>query len=206
MLYNSSNRFVSKITMSIIVTVTAFTWSIARGQEATLDPSPHNEPPPGIEVIDAQAFSPTTTPGLAQNPTQAVDSSWSRVGVYADGTSVLLIRLKPVNWSGSSVTFSIKHDRDPQVYPQTPDFIGSLSLTFPTLPAPNSTAGNTSISVDGQSPKVIYYTPPISFLFGPKDQGPAITIKACRGDTGEVLGSIVVDLLRPPIVLTLQRI
>ena len=135
-----------------------------------------------LEVIDAQAFGACGPPaGITGDPTADVDPSWYRTGAFADGTSVLVIRIKP-NLSLNDITFEVKHNEDPNVFPQTPEFVGSLSVGFPVLPAPDVGGGSRTAFVPHTQLLVVYYRPPNNFLFGCDKRMEPLTITATAGN------------------------
>ncbi len=117
------------------------------------------------------------------------------------GASVLVIRLTPVTWAGGPVTFTISPTEDGPPNPGTPDYLGSLSGVFPSLPAPDSGGGlgTTSVTVGATSPKIVFYRPPNNFLFWSSDSsdGPGtplsrvpLTITATGTPGGPVTATI----------------
>jgi hypothetical protein len=158
----------------------------------------------GIQVVDAQAFAPSKLGFITGDPTQPVGVGWDRTGALADGASVLVVRLTPVNWAHGPVTFTISSAAGAPPNPGTPDYIGSLNGVFPTLPAPDSGGGlgATSVVVGAASPKIVFYRPPNNLLFwsatGPLNTVP-LTITASGLPGGAVTATIL--LVRTPLLL-----
>ena len=156
-----------------------------------------------LEVVDAKAFGPSQLGFITGDPTSPVAASWKRTGAFADGASVLVIRLNPVFWAGGPVTFTI-------TTPGTADFLGSLSATFPSLPAPDGAAAVPPPVIRGAgSPKLGFYRPPNNFLFwsastvaspvqAPLNSAP-VTITASGMPGGPA--SVTINLVRTPLVL-----
>lgn len=168
--------------------------------ESQGDPQPREEEEFGIEVIDAKAFGPKKNPPriTIDPPVGEVDPSALRRGVFADGTSVLVIRLTPVDWAGGNVTFEVTHTNADPAFPQATDYVGSLSTAFPTLPAPDAAAGvRRATLLNGN--KLCYYRPPNNYHFGYGSLTQALRITATSG--GNVLATASIDLVRPTIFL-----
>ncbi len=167
------------------------------------DPVPEEEEKYRIEIIDAKAFDPTMA-GTLQLPTDSpgISTMAYRTGVTADGLSVLVIRLGPIDAEPFPITFTVSDSAgDPA------SVVGALSSTMPAVPAPlgGSTGTKTSVTIPaGQSP-VVYYCPPEAFKFGGVrdntaigEQNQKLTITASTG--GEALAAAPLYLVRPTIL------
>jgi pimeloyl-ACP methyl ester carboxylesterase len=170
------------------------------------EPPPPPPPPPTpatIEIIDAQAFSPNSSGGIDGDPTLAINGIYHRTGVFADGTSVLVMRLNPLAYNGP-VTFELQHSEDGGGYPQIASYNGSLSAAFPSLPAPDPnvpSVQNTSVIVAAGDPKVVYFRPPNNFLFDASIGYQDLTITAYDQNGDQLTPNTTFRLVPPTIVL-----
>ncbi len=165
------------------------------------DPIPDTEAGYSIDTIDARAFAPQMQPPGIQLPAaSAVDPSWYVSGALADGLSVLVVRLNPMQVAGQPVTFTISPLVDPNPQDLTPERVGSLWASFPAVPAPEApNNAATTITVPAGSPAVVFYRPPESFLFGSGTDAQLLQITDYAG--GEGIASTLIALRRPPLLL-----
>jgi hypothetical protein len=173
------------------------------GQESSPDSQPEQEATGvPIDIIDAQAFSPNRDGRIDGDPSEAVNATWMRNGVFADGTSVLVLRFAPTVVDNQDITFTIRHTNGNKNFPQTADYVGSLSATFPTLPAPDAGTGTgtTSVTIKAGNRKIVYYRPPNNFLFGRVPLTQNLQISAVTG--GQTISTTTFNLVRPTIVLS----
>jgi len=176
--------------------------AVTRADEGGDNPLPNDEISYRLSVDDAQGYSPNLGGGIDGDPAGDVNQSWMRTGAFADGMSVLVIKMQPlfVTQMGD-VTFRLTHTNPNPAFPQTADFVGSLWATFPSLPAPDPGAemGATELTIHAGSPKILYYLPPNNFRFGKTPLTQVLNIDAVSG--GVLEGFVRINLTRPTAVL-----
>jgi len=185
---------------------------IAAGQ------SPQQEVVYFLTVFDAQNFNPSRNgPSLQNNP--ALANPPVCTGAYADGASVLVIRLHNGALAPGGSTLTLSHGTDPQDY-HDPMNIGSIYTPvngnpwqLPPLPAPDPTAiaiangqlGTLSAAAgapgnNANNDTYVYYRPPNNFLFGGNMPQQVLLIEA-HDANGALLASTTFTLDRPMVVL-----
>ena len=179
------------------------------GQWASADaPIPSQENGNGLVIIDAQTFTPNLSGGLQQSVAMsdadliALKPAYAS-GVWADGTSVLVIRLEPFNLPTGAITFSIAPGPGAgvnQAVESTADRIGSLWEIMPQLPAPDAANfGSTSVTLPANGQPVVFYRPPNDFLLG---GGQAkMLVKVTAALNGKIVASGSFDLLPPTVIM-----
>jgi pimeloyl-ACP methyl ester carboxylesterase len=152
-----------------------------------------------LDVFDAQAYSPQLSTQLADDPTQEIDDEWKRTGVFADGLSLLVLRTNAdAAFTGENITFQLKA---PEAGPneQSAAHLGSISDSYPALPAPPQDDGLTGLVTAGM-PEVLFYRPPDGFLFGSDSSKRDIELIATLDDGTKITGAYW-SLIRPSIML-----
>lgn len=179
-------------------------WALNRPVRADT-PVPSQENGNGLVIIDAQTFVPDGKGGF-QYPVTISDSGLTALdpiyasGAWADGTSLLIIRLEPFATVAGPVVFALSPAPGVNQVESTPDRIGSLSATMPTVPAPDAlNFGNTSATIPANSSPVVFYRPPNDFLAGTSKT--ELSAKITATVNGKVVGSGTFEIVRPTVIL-----
>ena len=159
------------VALAVVLAVLVWGQVPLMAQNRAADPRANEELSFSLEILDAQAFQPQTNQTLAYPGYSDVIGNPTRTGAFADGASVLVIRLSPLwwsEWNTTPVTFTIAATAGTAANDGMPDCIGSISAAFPSLPAPDTGPGlgDVVVTIAANSPKVVYYRPPNNFLFG----------------------------------------
>ena len=181
-------------------------------------PIPLSEIPSGVSAWDWQSFIHRHTLDGYSSVAAEVDANtvpafnafdsvegtaMHPVGVCCDGCSVVVILLKQKTAAPGNIRFTITGPSGG--FPAT----GSLSATFPNIPAPQSaTAGEVAtVVVPSSAYTVAFYRPPASYLGAssgsamPSSNGwPSVDITV-TSSTGVVLGAAQLTLRPPPVLL-----
>jgi len=155
------------------------------------------------EIVDAQAFLPNIAGSISGDPSSPVNASFLRTGAFADGTSVLVMRLQPIDAINQALGLEIRHTNPNPAFPQDAGFVGALGASFPSLPAPDpgsATIGGTSVAFAAGDRKIAFYRPPENFFFGkvPRTQRILLVVKTAEGEVCRK----PFDLVRPTLILT----
>ncbi len=175
-------------------------------QEQGGDPNSGDETQFGLKIIDAQGYAPNLKHGIDGDPTAETDAEFDREGVLADGVSVLIIRLDPINWHGADVTFTIEYvDENPLIPQNDPAYSGSFSTNYPTVPCPDPGTGVPNFGfrsaiVSAGKPKLVFYRPPNSYFFHPDKLFHEMTVSATVA--GKVVASKALFLHRPTVMFS----
>ncbi len=169
------------------------------------NPVPSQENGNGLVIVDAQTFVPDGKGGF-QYPVAISDAGLTALdpiyaaGAWADGTSLLIIRLEPFVAAAAPVVFTLSPAPGVNQVESTADRIGSLTTAMPGIPAPDAlNFGSTSVTVAAGSSPVIFYRPPNDFLAGALKT--ELTAQITATESGKVIASGTLELVRPTVIL-----
>jgi pimeloyl-ACP methyl ester carboxylesterase len=115
-----------------------------------------------VEVLDAKAFGPQIGGGITAPKETGGQGTMPMQGAWADGVSVLVVRMKPNVNAAIAATFQLGHTNPNFLNDQSASYVGSLTSSFPTLPAGSQ---STSVTFGQNGSKAMFYCPPMGYLF-----------------------------------------
>ncbi len=171
-------------------------WGVHNGQFRAFVLSP-------VKLEDAQAFGPTLNDGvptLSAPITNAVDSSFDRIGSLTDGASLVVVQIGTPGLDMAGWTVSLT---DPDNTTNGPAALGSLwhgdNTSLPPLPVTTNDLGSATLTL-GTSEAAIFYRAAPSWAFGTSNKTHDIQIQIFDQNANLVVASPF-TLHKPPLVL-----